>query len=99
MATIKERVYRSEQDIASTIAIFNSLAPALGGPNQDKQGYTVTKGTIDMSAIAQRTDTLDATRAWLPDIPLRVMDVILVGPQRRVVQVTDLADIGDMTHI
>ena len=45
---------------------------------------------LDASGIMQRAITEDMTRDWIPDIPLRIMDVILVGPQRRVVQVSDL---------
>jgi|NorSeaMetagenome_1021524.scaffolds.fasta_scaffold124910_2 hypothetical protein len=55
-----------------------------------QETFTVQKGMLDTSGIAQRTDTEDVTRDWIPDIPLRIMDVILMGPQRRLVQVSDL---------
>jgi len=54
-----------------------------------QETFTVQKGILDTSGIAP-TDTKDLTRDWIPDISLRIMDVILVGPQRRVVQVSDL---------
>ena len=47
------------------------------------------KGTIDLVSVAQRCDALDATRSWIGDIGIKPMDVILCGPQRRSVQVTD----------
>jgi len=86
---IKERVHRAEQDIASSIAIFNTLSPAIGGICTANSRYQVKKGTIDLVSVAQRSDALDATRSWIGDIGIKPMDVILCGPQRRSVQVTD----------
>jgi hypothetical protein len=32
----KERLHKTESDIARSMAVFNALAPALGGPKQNK---------------------------------------------------------------
>jgi hypothetical protein len=47
------------------------------------------QGTLDTSQIAQQAEALEATRNWIPDIPIQPKDMILVGPQRRLVQVSD----------
>ena len=87
---VQERMRRTEADIASTLATFNFIAPAMGGPKQNKETFTIEKGTVDLSFVAQRAEALEATREWIPDIPLHRLDMILVGPERRLVQVTDL---------
>ena len=64
--------------------------PCCIGAGGYQETYEVHKGTINGSSTALAADAQDVTRAWIPDMALRRMDVILVGPQRRVVQVTDL---------
>jgi hypothetical protein len=40
---VREVMQKTEADIASTLATFNALSPALGGPKQNKETFTIKK--------------------------------------------------------